>query len=50
MEVAYSYSPFKDDIALQKIERVVILPLIFECQHSQQYLSIALILPITFHN
>ena len=38
MEVVYSYPPYKDDIALEKNERVEILPSILECQHSQQYL------------
>ena len=37
MELVYSYSPYKDDIALEKNERVEILPSILECQHSQQY-------------
>ena len=38
MEFVHLYSPYKDDIALEKNERVKILPSILECQHSLQYL------------
>ena len=53
LEMEIAYSPYKDDIVLEKIELVVILPSIPECEHSQQYLctdSFHYILQLTTDN